>query len=126
MDRDREINVMASLLVLLQDADKETGTVDVFVKRRTLDFIADEFRRGGVDPHANSLGKLRYCAVCSLLLDPDKGELFVGGDGNAYCNDHYEGDFDADAELVAARVESEEDRELDRKLRQRPIGGRDG
>ena len=125
MDRDREINVMAALLILLQDANSEEGMVDVFVKRRTLDFMADEFRRGGVDPHADKLGSLRYCAVCSRLLDPAEGDLFVGDDGNAYCNDHYEGDL-ADLELAQARAEFEHDTELDRKLHQRPIGGTDG
>ena len=122
MDRAREINVMAALLILLKDASDEEGLVDVFVKRRTLDFIADEFRRGGVDPHVENFGELRYCAVCSKLLDPTKGELFVGDDGNAYCNDHYEGDL-ADLELAQARAEFERDTELDRKLHQRPTGG---
>lgn len=29
------------------------------------------------------------CHTCGRSIDQDKGEVFAGNDGEAYCNDHY-------------------------------------
>jgi hypothetical protein len=90
MDRQAEIEVMAAVLVMLQEADlQEPDGTYVLVSRRTLGFIADRFRTGGVDPHANAFGRLTQCSKCETPLDPEKGELFAGEDGEPYCNDHF-------------------------------------
>jgi hypothetical protein len=128
MDRQAEIEIMSAVLIMLQDANDfrtETGVESehIFVKTRTLGFLADRFRKSGIDPHAPLLGTLTNCSVCDRALDPEKGELFVGKGGEAYCNDHYpDWPVDEDAELVQDRVETEADHELERKLRIRPGG----
>lgn len=82
---------MAAVIILLQDAsDQEIHDPEhAVVSRRTLGAIADMFRRSGVDVHAPNIGVLKSCRVCGRGLDPEKGDVFIGKDGEPYCNDDY-------------------------------------
>ena len=98
MKREAEIEVMSIALIILQEAEgrrKDPYVDGAKITWRTLDALADAFRKGGAEPGTPSLGaKAR-----------EDEELT------------------ADEELVAARVETEHEQELDRKLRERPEGG---
>ena len=126
MNREYEVAILASVLIMLRESNaQEADGTYVRVDRRTLGFMADTFRKAGVNPETPGFGTLALCSVCKRALDPEKGELFVGEDGEPYCNHHYEEDrrHREQLELELDRIADEHNRELDRKLRQRPTGG---
>lgn len=57
MKREAEVEVMSIALLLLQGVG-ERDSDDARIPWRTLDALADAFRKGGVDPHVPNLGRM--------------------------------------------------------------------
>jgi hypothetical protein len=103
MDREAEVQVLSIALLMVQDVgtkERDPNALDTPVPLRTFDALADIFRDNGVDlGGAHNVGRdaaqrkqeqrYAHCRVCGLSLEEGKGELFVGKDGEVYCNDHW-------------------------------------